>query len=162
VDPYQYRERLTMPKMVVNSGNDEFFMPDDTHYWWANMPEPKRFLLLPNSDHTTATGILEELPAIKTFINAVIDNATVPEFTWEIENTTGDIIVDVADSEPLEVNMWHATTCNGERRDFRLINLDKPCECGVDVKGHCLNLKVSWSKTKLEEHRDRKGIYVAS
>lgn len=25
VDPYVYRERLTMPKLVIDSGGDEFF-----------------------------------------------------------------------------------------------------------------------------------------
>ena len=151
-----------MPKMVVNSGNDEFFMPDDTHYWWANMPEPKHFLLMPNAEHTTATGALEELPAIKAFINAVLNEEAVPQFTWEIDSDTGDITVDVGDTKPHAVHMWHATTCNAARRDFRLINLDSPCTCGIDVKGKCLNLKISWAKTKLEEQTDRPGIYVAS
>jgi PhoPQ-activated pathogenicity-related protein len=29
IDPYNYRDRLTMPKLVVDSGGDEFFMLDD-------------------------------------------------------------------------------------------------------------------------------------
>ena len=29
IDPYAYRKRLTMPKMVISSTGDEFFMPDD-------------------------------------------------------------------------------------------------------------------------------------
>jgi hypothetical protein len=31
----------------------------------------------------------------------------------------------------------------------------------VDIKGHCLNLKVFWSKTELHEDPNRPGIYVA-
>ena len=85
IDGFAYRERLTMPKLVVNSGNDEFFMPDDTHFWWSEMPEPKHFLLLPNTEHTTATGALESFPAINAFIKSVLEEKAAPQFTWEID-----------------------------------------------------------------------------
>ena len=37
IDPYVYRERLTMPKLVIDAGGDEFFMLDDNHFWWDDM-----------------------------------------------------------------------------------------------------------------------------
>ena len=29
IDPYEYRDRLIMPKLIISSTGDEFFMPDD-------------------------------------------------------------------------------------------------------------------------------------
>lgn len=32
-----------MPKFLINSGGDEFFMPDDNHYFWNDLPDDKYF-----------------------------------------------------------------------------------------------------------------------
>ena len=29
IDPYEYRDRFVMPKLIISSTGDEFFMPDD-------------------------------------------------------------------------------------------------------------------------------------
>lgn len=34
---------MTMPKLLINAGGDEFFMPDDNHYFWDDLPGPKYF-----------------------------------------------------------------------------------------------------------------------
>ena len=36
-----YKERLTMPKVVIHAANDEFFHLDDPHYFFDDLPEPK-------------------------------------------------------------------------------------------------------------------------
>ena len=37
IDSYEYREQLLMPKLVITAANDEFFLPTDSRYWWADM-----------------------------------------------------------------------------------------------------------------------------
>ena len=149
IDAYWFADRLKgIPKVVINAGMDEFLLPDDTTYWWDNMTEPKHFLITPNSDHSQATGILEILPALSTYMRSVLTDITPPEMTWDIDQTTGEITMKT-NVEPIAVDMWYAHSCNNIRRDFRLLNADKPCVCGVVAQGLCLNLKIFWSRIRL-------------
>jgi len=170
VDPYWYSERLSMPKMIVNSGMDEFFLPDDTRWWWDDMAGEKYFLMVPNAEHSEATGVLELLPAVSTFLNAVFNRRARPTFDWTISPSGNDIAVTVK-TIPLgyklkAVHAWHADTCNAERRDFRILSNgwgpEKTCTpCGIKAKGLCANLKILWSSTKLEPSTAGGNAYVA-
>ena len=51
IDPFSYKDRFTMPKVVISATGDEFFMPDDINLWWDEMPEPKFIRMMPNTDH---------------------------------------------------------------------------------------------------------------
>lgn len=51
IDPYYYRDRLTMPKMVISATGDEFFSPDDSYFWFDDMKGPTYLHLLPNAEH---------------------------------------------------------------------------------------------------------------
>mmetsp|Transcript_8284 Transcript_8284/g.12359 ORF Transcript_8284/g.12359 Transcript_8284/m.12359 type:complete len:247 (+) Transcript_8284:44-784(+) len=156
VDPFWYKDRLTMPKLVVNAVLDEFQQPDDTHYWWSEMPEPKHFIMTPNAEHSEATGILEIVPAIGTYISYHLHEWKVPEFTWEINEETGAITATLDDiGEVFEASMWYGYSCGTnadgtKRRDFRIMHMDNPCECGISAQGYCLNLKSFWTRVMLE------------
>ena len=39
-----FLERQTMPKLIIAASSDQFFLPDDTHYFWDALLEPKEYL----------------------------------------------------------------------------------------------------------------------
>jgi PhoPQ-activated pathogenicity-related protein len=152
-DPYWYFDRLTMPKLVINAVGDEFQQPDDWLYWLNDLPEPKRFLMIPNAEHSLATGILEAVPVMGTWMLHLLKNKPVPSIKWSISETNGDINValDPTVGDALHVNLWYAQSCSAfQRRDFRLLTIDNPCTCGLTVDGYCANLKVLWSQMRLQ------------
>lgn len=168
-DPYFYIRRLTMPKLVINAGADEFQQPDDTHYWWSDMPEPKHFLMVPNAEHSMATGILEITPVIGTWLSFLLNKKPHPKLTWDISRTTGEITATLDGGIPKQVLMWNAQTCNHKRRDFRIVNIDDPCHCGIGKAGiisgkvgYCLNIQILWSKTVLQPDPSFSNIYKAN
>ena len=112
VDPYFYRNRLTMPKLIVNAVADEFQQPDDTHYWWDDMPGPKHFIMTPNAEHSEVTGILEVVPAISAWIDNLLKDNVIPEFTWDISNETGAITATLNEhGDVKEARVWYAYSC---------------------------------------------------
>jgi PhoPQ-activated pathogenicity-related protein len=48
LDPLVYKDRLTMPKYIITSSNDEFFQAMDDHFWWDQMPGKNLLLKTPH------------------------------------------------------------------------------------------------------------------
>lgn len=148
-----------LPKLIVNAGNDDFFIPDHTRLWWPSLPNPKWNLMLPNSGHIVGgSAVLQVAPAIGVFLSGVMSNKTnlLPKLNWTID-ATGAITAELHDStsKPTLVMLWEAMTCDARRRDFRLHNLDQGEECarcGKPTKnGVCENQAVRWKSSDLPE-----------
>ena len=92
----------------------------------------------------------------------MMEFSNIPKFSWTIDPENGDIRV-TSEEQPLSVHVWHASTCTPERRDWRIVNLDEPCECGFAVPGEdlCANLGALWGSDPLEETEPGSKTWVA-
>jgi hypothetical protein len=143
--------------MVVNAVADEFQQPDDTDYWWADLPEPKHFMMIPNAEHSLITGIFQAVPAIGAWIQNLLLEEQIPTFDWTISQETGEIVATLDNNNKVySAHVWWAYSCGINnfdgvfRRDFRIAHLDNPCTCGLLVDGFCGALRsVYWSKQEL-------------
>jgi PhoPQ-activated pathogenicity-related protein len=132
-DAYNYRrrERLKIPKFLINASGDEFFLPDNAQFYYHDMPEEKHLRYVPNSKHNLAgTDAVESMTA---FYQAILNGAPRPRFSWKKEKD-GSLVVKTID-KPREVNLWQATNPNA--RDFRVDTIGKaytssPLKAGKD------------------------------
>jgi PhoPQ-activated pathogenicity-related protein len=120
-DPFQYRDRLTMPKYEINAAGDQFFLPDSSRFYFADMPGEKYLRYVPNVDHSlgleTVGGALDVANGLMAWVRAQLENYPRPRFWWNIDRQRATMTVRTLD-KPLTALLWQATNPNG--RDFRL------------------------------------------
>ena len=139
VDPWEYRGRLTMPKYVINSTGDQFFVLDSSQFYFSELLGDKRIRTVPNTDHGLSSGqgdqsaqiLFDSLP----FFNSVADRRVdaMPDLEWEYNEATSTLTV-IPSVTPQSVRLWTgvdnlndgAAPFNeavGNQRNFRLDRL---------------------------------------
>jgi PhoPQ-activated pathogenicity-related protein len=119
VEPYSYRERYTMPKLLINSCGDQFFLPDSSQFYWDGLIGDKYLRYVPNTGHG-----LEDSDALFTmmaFYHAIISDTPLPQYSWSYNGTK--TLTVTTPSNPVEVRFWKAT--NPDARDFRVDTVGK-------------------------------------
>ncbi len=116
-EPYEYRDRLTMPKFIINASGDQFFLPDSSQFYFKDLLGVKYLRYVPNADHSLKGS--DAYTTLEACYSAVLNNAHLPEFSWTLE-ADGALRVTAKD-KPAKVTQWQAT--NPEARDFRLETL---------------------------------------
>lgn len=114
VDPWHYRQRLSMPKFVLNAAGDQYFLPDGSQFYIDGFEGRTRLRYIPNADH----GLTSNPSAVSSLIafhNAVASRAEIPSLTWSVGE--GELRV-TASGEPSRMTVWHAD--NAKARDFRV------------------------------------------
>lgn len=112
-EPYQYRDRLTLPKFLVNASGDQFFLPDSSQFYFDDLRGEKQLRYVPNTGHSLdKTDAIESVHA---FYASVVKGSPRPDVRWTFERD-GSIKV-VTKQLPDDVRLWQAT--NPKARSFR-------------------------------------------
>ena len=113
-EPYEYRERLTLPKFLINASGDQFFVPDSAQFYFKDLPGVKYLRYVPNADHSLRNS--DAWMTLLACYSSVVKATKLPQFSWTMEGD-GSIRVKNQD-KPSAVKLWQAT--NPDARDFRL------------------------------------------
>lgn len=118
VDPYNYRKKLTLPKLIINGTNDPYWTLDSLNLYWDSLVGPKYIFYAPNGTHSLSPeSILRLASTAAAFAKMAAGKLTFPKMTWELnENDDGLSLAVKADLLPASARAWIATS---DTRDFR-------------------------------------------
>jgi len=115
VDPYSYRQRYNMPKLLLLGTNDRYWTVDSLRHYWSDLPAPKLIYQTPNAGHNLGGG-KEAIQTLAAFFEMIADGKELPRIEWEF-HSGNKAEIDVAISQPAkEVRVWTADSAD---RDFR-------------------------------------------
>jgi PhoPQ-activated pathogenicity-related protein len=120
-DPYEYRDRarLEIPKFLVNASGDQYFLPDNSRFYFGDLRGESYLRYVPNTKHNLAGS--DATDSMLAFYKSVLESKARPRFSWT-KFKDGSIVVKSADA-PAAVTLWSAT--NPKARDFRLDTIGK-------------------------------------
>jgi PhoPQ-activated pathogenicity-related protein len=124
VDPWAYRHRLTMPKLIINGTNDFYWATDALNLYWDGIPADKWVLYVPNAGHNLRRQDRPQPDQLNDLINGLaafsrhqITGTSMPKLSWKHENVNGKLRLTIAATPaPIGARLWIAQT---PMTDFR-------------------------------------------
>ncbi len=159
VDPYSYRDRLTLPKFLIHSTGDRYFPPDSSQFYFDELLGETYLRYVPNTDHSIGTA--DEWDSLSAYYQSILENSSRPRFSWKFDKKSEILNVKTIE-RPAQVKLWKATNPSG--RDFRLQTIGKiwASEPLIDLGDGLYKAKVSppsqgWTAFFVELTYDREN-----
>jgi len=117
VDPYTYRSKLSLPKLLINGTNDRYWTADALSLYWDDLVGEKYVRYVPNAGHSLDDGREGALTTLAAFTQHIAAGKPMPKLTWSYEADDEQLRLKI-DSTPApeSVRLWVAQS---DTRDFR-------------------------------------------
>jgi len=126
VDPWVYRDKVTVPKLIVNGTNDPYWPLDATNSYWDDLKGEKYLLYVPNAGHdlreADKDGKKQLIPeralnTLSAFCRSQAFGTKMPTLTWKYIPEDKGVTLEVGYEGTLKSQ--RAWTAEAETRDFR-------------------------------------------
>ena len=138
VEPYQFKELFTMPKLIINGTIDEFFATDSWKFYWEDIPDKKYLQYVPNGNHGLTEGY--RYKNVFSFYDRLIHSRNLPEMEWHIEKDVFHLNLGI--DTPHSISLWKINNPNS--RDFRIWEVGR-----------------NWNKIEIKSNKSGKYEIVA-
>lgn len=117
VDPYSYRKKLTMPKMIFMGTNDEYWTVDAIKHYIDSIPGQNFITYVPNVGHSLGDK-KQALTTLSAFFGQTLAGSHYPVLNWNIsQNKKGVTLkVDATADILMDAILW---STDSEDTDFR-------------------------------------------
>jgi PhoPQ-activated pathogenicity-related protein len=117
IDPWSYRRRLVMPKLLINATNDGYWPHDALNLYFNDLPGQTDVFYVPNAPHTLGDNVAAVVGSAAAWSNLLLDGIAVPKVNLSVRNTEMDTTFTLStDVTPAKVRLWLACSSS---KDFR-------------------------------------------
>lgn len=131
IDPYSYRDKYDLPKMVFLGTNDEFWTVDAVKNYIDGIPGKTYISYVTNAGHGLGADAFTSLEA---FFHQTIHGKEYPGYDYQIKERDGKMRLDIqADKDMLhDVLVWEAYSEDKNFRDKKF----EPSSTGISMKAN--------------------------
>jgi PhoPQ-activated pathogenicity-related protein len=124
IDPFTYRDQITIPKVIITGTNDPYWSVDSLPLYWDALVGPKWVSTVPNGGHGLG-DMSQALHAISTLARHCVGKLSIPSACWSF----GADNIEVRCEAPFpDLRLWIAES---ETLDFRNAEWWPRMESGV-------------------------------
>ena len=155
IDPYSYRKKLTMPKMIFMGTNDEYWTVDAIKHYIDSIPGQNFIHYVPNVGHGLGDK-QQALTGLSAFFGQTISGSPYPELKWNLApakngvtlkvNATPDVLVDAilwstdSDDTDFRDEKWGSKNVELKKRSSGVVTALQPFP-GTGYRAFYLDLK---------------------
>lgn len=117
VDPYSYRAKLTIPKIIFIGTNDEYWTVDAIKHYYDQIPGKNMIHYTPNAGHDLGGG-KQAFQSLTAFFGLTLMGKEFPANTWTTTNGKEgvELAINAKQEDLVGATLWHTTSSD---RDFR-------------------------------------------
>ena len=124
VDPWVYRAKYLMPKLIINGANDPYWTVDALNLYWDDLPGEKWVIIVPNAGHNLEQKLTNGKKNRDWAVNGMVamaklqfEGKSLPKVSWKYEDQHGQITLWArAGIQPKAARLWVA---QNPTKDFR-------------------------------------------
>lgn len=145
IDPYSYREKLTIPKMIIMGTNDPYWTVDAIKHYIGAIPGHNLLHYVPNAGHGLGDKI-QAFGALSAFFTVTLENADYPVCSWDLvqKGRNIDLKVKASPDKLKGATLWKSAS---DSRDFRKAAWTKS-DVKMDARDKSVvNVRLQYPKT---------------